>query len=136
MANVLVVDDDPTVIEFVRDALRSAGHVVYHASDYDSMNQVLFMVPLAAIVLDVHLPKVNGDKLAAMVQLSFKPAPRIILHSGIEEAELRRLARQARAVNYLVKGCPLDQMLDVVGAAVRSYQDEVKAGGAAGPKPA
>lgn len=124
MANILVVDDDPIACQVVKDVLRTQAHYVFAATDWSSMNEELFKRPYAVVVLDVNLPGLKGDKLAAIVNRNLDPRPKIVLHSSLDEAELRKLTRLVGAVNYLPKGCSEAQMLRVVGAAARAYAEE------------
>lgn len=117
---ILVVDDDPLVQATMTDLLEGRGYQVVTARDWASFRQVMLAQPVAVILLDVNLPHVSGDKLALFVRSSpeIDPKPPILLHSGLEEGELRRLARRVGALNFLTKGSDDERVLRVVAAAV------------------
>lgn len=123
MAYVLVVDDDPVALQVASDLIRAAGHFVQVAKDWSTMNSELFKQEYAAVVLDVNMPGLAGDRLAVIMQRSMVPKrPKIILHSGLAEAELRRLARVVKAESFVVKGADPVQFVRVVEAAIAAYQ--------------
>lgn len=121
LANILIVDDDPIAISVVRDALQPLDHFVYAAEDWSSMNEELFQRPYAVIVLDVNLPGLKGDTLARIVTKSLDPKPKVLLYSGMEERELRRLARKVGATGYMTKGCSEASMVRTVEAALEAF---------------
>lgn len=70
-AVVLVVEDDPQIRELHRTALRNAGYGVVAVEDgLDALNYLDTHTPPAAVVLDLGLPRVQGEdvqrEMAAM----------------------------------------------------------------------
>lgn len=124
-ANVLVVDDSPLVLDMMKDLLRPSGFVVFHAHDWATFKAALEAARFAALVLDVCMPGLTGDKLALFVkQFVPPPTPRILLYSATPEPELRRLARRVGADGYLCKGAEPATIVRSVAAAVRAFEDE------------
>jgi CheY-like chemotaxis protein len=127
---ILVVDDDPVALSVALDRLVSLGHLLHTASDWTEMNKVLFARRIAVVVLDVKLPGLDGDVLAEFIQRNIEPAPKIILHSSLEEWELRRLARKVKATGMVTKTMSEDAMRRAVQAAIHAYQlDHPEPGG-------
>jgi two-component system phosphate regulon response regulator OmpR len=138
MSDILVVDDDPLASEYVRDTLSEEGHTVYAASDFASMNTRLFERQYALVVLDMNLPGLKGDTLARLVARSLDPKPRIVLFSGLDQAQLRRHARRVGATGYVTKGGPPEDLKRAVEAALKAFEEDraactPKAGPAAQP---
>ena len=104
MANVLLVDDDPVAMAILRDQLREMQWLVYLAADWPTMSRTLNQHPVQMVILDVNMPGLSGDKLAEMISKRPKPRPKVVLYSGMEKADLRRLARKVGATGYLCKG--------------------------------
>lgn len=127
---VLLVDDDPLVLEMITDLLEPRGYVVHHAQDWTGFREALTEIDVEAVVLDVHMPNLTGDKMAAYVK-HFYPdlTPRVVFHSGMPERDLRRLARRLGASNYLCKGSPDDKLVRVIEAAVLDYRADRDANG-------
>ena len=82
--HVLVVDDEPAVLEFISTALQAEGHRVATARDgMDALSQIKD-VRFDLVVTDRAMPRMNGDQLAAAVRLA-RPEVKIILLTGFGE---------------------------------------------------
>ena len=102
MGQILLLDDDANVCRLV-PAMLAGLHTVTVASDWTEVTQQVFRKDFDLVLLDVNLPVVSGDKIAAVLQkISVKPL-KIVLFSAMDEGELRRLARSVGAAGYLVK---------------------------------
>ena len=60
---ILIVDDDETSLRIARFALEAEGFVVYQATDALSTLETLKSVNPAVIVMDIHLPGMDGWEL-------------------------------------------------------------------------
>jgi FixJ family two-component response regulator len=99
---VMVVDDSPTVLEHVRYALERAGHfVTTRDSPLGTMSELMRLKP-EALILDVSMPALAGDRLAALVSDIRKDIV-IILHSSMSPMELATLARSSGASGFISK---------------------------------
>lgn len=132
---VLLVDDDPVALAVLRDQLAGQGYVLHEATDWTSVNDVVFRERIAVIVLDVNLPGLPGDKLAEILGRNIKPRPRVILHSGLPAKELRRKAVAVGATNWLEKGAPDRKLVSVVRAAAVEWAGDTVDGGSMPPPP-
>jgi CheY-like chemotaxis protein len=99
---VMVVDDSPTVLAHVRFALERAGHsVTTRDSALGTMSEVMRLKP-QALVLDVSMPALAGNRLASLVS-EFRKDVVVILHSSLPAAELAELAQSSGARGYIAK---------------------------------
>lgn len=123
--SILVVDDDPLAVTILADTLTEAGYAVVTASEWSGFRDAVMGSALAAVILDVNMPNLTGDKMAMFVnRFAEAPRPRILLHSGIEEATLAALAHSVSAAGYLCKGGSERQILATVEAAVLEFAEE------------
>jgi CheY-like chemotaxis protein len=100
--HVMVVDDSALVLEHLRFALERAGHtVVTRESALGTVAHVMKVAP-DALVLDVSMPALDGDRLAAVIA-ELRRNIVIILHSSLPASELSVLARQSGANGYITK---------------------------------
>jgi FixJ family two-component response regulator len=102
---VLIVDDDPSVLPALARLIRSTGLKV---STFDRPSALLASeVPAtnACMLVDVHLPEMNGIQLCETLMQSGRGLPAIII-TGRDDAETRRLIAQAHPVAALFK--PID----------------------------
>jgi CheY-like chemotaxis protein len=99
---IMVVDDSKLVLERVRHALERAGHVVtLRDSALGTVSAVLKECP-DVLVLDVSMPALDGNRLAALVS-EVKQDITLILHSARDERELEALTLQCGAHGYIKK---------------------------------
>ena len=124
MSEILIVDDDPVALTIALDRLAPLGVPLHTAVDWPTMNDVLFNRTIAVVVLDVKLPGLDGDVLAGFIQRNLDPTPKIILHSSLEEWELRRLARKVGATGMVTKAMDEGMMRRAVEAALRAYAED------------
>lgn len=113
---VLVVDDDDAVRTVLCEILHEEGfEVVGRAIDgIEGVSLALSLSP-DGILLDVRMPRMGGIDAAREI-LSRLPGVRIVMLSAYDDASLKEEARQAGASAFLIKGCPLAELIDAVQA--------------------
>ncbi len=57
----------------------------------------------AAVVLDVNMPGLGGEALSRFLQQQIGPSLPIVFYSGVDDAELRRLAEASSLASYVTK---------------------------------
>lgn len=82
---VLVVDDDRTVQDAVREELSNRDYEVVIASDGESALRLLESLCPDVLVLDLELPNVSGPSIAARLRRMERP-PRLLVCSAIPYA--------------------------------------------------
>lgn len=97
---VLVVDDDPAILEVLEGYLRGAGFQVLKAEDGA---EALALFPQAdLVILDLMLPKVDGFQVAQAIRQARPELPLLLLTArGEEEDRVRGL--ELGADDYVVK---------------------------------
>lgn len=100
---VLVVDDHQAFRELARALLEDDGYaVVAEAGDGASALQVVRRVHPDAVLLDVHLPDMDGFAVAAELARE-QPAPRVVLTSTDVAEDVGSLLRRAGALRFVPK---------------------------------
>ncbi|MDC0710916.1 response regulator [Stigmatella sp. ncwal1] len=102
---VLVVDDDPDLLDLVARSLSAHGiEVETHPSALGVSNRVRDTVP-DVVLIDVNFPAaaLKGDKVVSLARVSAPRDTRFILYSASDEAQLRSLALSSGADGYLSK---------------------------------
>jgi two-component system cell cycle response regulator len=61
---ILIVDDDPFMLDLLRDVLEAAGFVVLTAGDGKAALALLQHTPVALVLTDLMMPNVTGLQLA------------------------------------------------------------------------
>ena len=115
--HVLVVDDEPAIVEIVRDYLADAGYRVSTASTGgEAVRQVRAITP-DLVVLDLGLPDIDGLDVARTVREA-APVPIIMLTARSDEAD-RVVGLELGADDYLVKPFSPRELLARVRAVLR-----------------
>jgi len=127
LPNILIVDDDPAILEILRAYLKAEGHTVLEACDGYSAREQLPRADLA--ILDWMLPGVSGVDLAREARASGLTLPLLMLTArGEEEDKLRGL--DFGVDDYVVKPFSPREVVARVRALLRrvGVQEEIAVG--------
>ena len=103
-SRILIVDDEPDVIQALRFRLEAAGYVVHTASNGQEALDRLAAGRVDLILADFMMPVINGLELAEIVQQEPAcSATKVVLFSCHADARARARAREAGALDYLLK---------------------------------
>ena len=104
MAHILVVDDEPEIVELVALALERAGHRVSRANGGQEAVTQAAAEPPDAVILDVMMP--NMDGLAVLRTLRDGPAtqdiPVLLLSAKAHSIDIE-VGMKAGAAGYITK---------------------------------
>jgi len=104
MATVLIVDDEPPIVELVRFTLEDEHVRVLEAGDGFEALEVAFAERPDLIFLDVQLPRLNGFEVCRRLRL--EPGlekTRIVMLTAASQAQDLARGRAAGADLYLTK---------------------------------
>ena len=105
MAQVLVVDDEPDITRFLREALTRHGYTVSVAADGDEALRVIDQNPIDIVVLDLMLPGLDGFEV--LQQLAHRDeGPQIVVLSAIGDIRCRVRCLTMGAADYLPSRSP------------------------------
>ncbi|MCY4547140.1 MAG: response regulator [Defluviicoccus sp.] len=114
---VLVVDDDPQVLHYVRDVLSQAGYSPIVTGDHRELAQVIRRERPALVMLDLILPETDGIELMESIpELVDLP---VIFISAYGRDETIVKALEAGADDYVVKPFSATELTARIGAALR-----------------
>jgi two-component system alkaline phosphatase synthesis response regulator PhoP len=118
-ARILLVDDDPELLEAVRIRLRSRGYEITTASDGVQATRLARQVLPDLVVLDIGMPGGDGHTVAG--RLRSDPLtmflPIIFLTARTDLADYER-AREHRVEKYLVKPFQVEELVLAVDELV------------------
>jgi DNA-binding response OmpR family regulator len=101
---VLVIDDDDIARELLSSTLEDDGHDVFELPSAIGASREIYRNEIDAVVLDVMMPDINGDKLAKLLRNNTKgKSLAIILVSSRPIEELQVLASLATADAVVAK---------------------------------
>lgn len=121
MARILVMDDEATAREMVRQALESRGHEVVETDDGASGLQMLQSGGFAMAVVDVMMPGKGGVETLIDIHRDFKNL-KVIVISGkidVDSDAFRRLAQHFGASRILRKPFAVQELLEAVDSLLK-----------------
>lgn len=126
MPLVLLVDDDPGILEVYQLYLESNGYEVVCATDGVSALEAVGRRLPDIILADVRMPRMDGFTLVEEVRKRGHDIP-VVLHTAFDTPEARAQAREMRVDDIVFKPSPpgvvmakLHMALDEHSSAVRS----------------
>ncbi|MEI8001669.1 MAG: response regulator transcription factor [Actinomycetes bacterium] len=118
-AQILVVDDEPTLRRAVGAALRTRGYTVHLAANGAEALDHAVRHPLDAIVLDLGLPDLDGIEVCRRIR-EWSTTPIIVL--TVEDTEDRKvLALDQGADDFVTKPFSMPELLARVRVALRHH---------------
>ena len=118
---ILVVDDDFSIVHIIETALKQAGYQVLTAHDGETACQIAHTKRPHLIIMDVMMPRCNG-MVATMCIRQNHNVPILMLSAKAEGSD-RVLGLEAGADDYLVKPFYQQELLARVKALLRRYDD-------------
>jgi DNA-binding response OmpR family regulator len=115
---VLLIEDEPGIVDFVRRGLEGEGFVVEAATDGIEGERMALAGSFDAILLDLMLPRRGGLEVLESLRLAMPGAPVIVL-TARGEIEDRVEGLDAGAADYLVKPFSMAELVARVRAQLR-----------------
>ena len=120
---VLIVDDEPPILRFLRASLQSQGYIVSTAPDARTALDVVQRHTADLVVLDLGLPDMDGLDVVRQIRAGGETLPIIILSSRDHESA-KVTAFDLGADDYVTKPFGIDELLARIRAAQRHRLQE------------
>ncbi len=116
---VYLLDDDPSILKATRRLLDSAGWKVEAFSDPIAfLEHAAVHYPDLAVV-DILMPDMNGLEVQTRLR-TVSPSTRVIMLTANDDPSIRRMAMNAGASAFFIKGVQSEEFLAGVKAAADS----------------
>ena len=102
--SVLLVDDDPLILDTARRLLEHEGmSVIVYTQGFNATNFAARALP-DLVLMDVNMPFLSGDSLVGLFKRHpvLKDVP-VVLFSSNDESQLRTMAANVGAVGFISK---------------------------------
>ncbi|MBN1119608.1 MAG: response regulator transcription factor [Anaerolineae bacterium] len=121
---ILVVDDEPGVLENLTDLLRLSGYEVIGATNGAEAIQILEKLTPDLIIADIMMPRMNGYQLYLRIRQNpdWMWIPFIFL-SAKGEAEDIRFGKELGSDDYLTKPVEPDDLLAAIRGRLARYEE-------------
>ena len=117
-ADILVVDDDPGMLETLEDVLAKDGHRVHAASlGSSALDRLAQSPPVDVAIVDFKLPDISGLELLTRLKV-VSPETEVILITGYASLATALDAINGQAAAYLVKPLDPDHLLKTIEQAL------------------
>ena len=127
--SILVVDDEPKILEIVKAYLEKEGYVVLTAERGEAALSMAAKANPDLIVLDLMLPDINGEEVCRRLRETSE-VPILMLTAKVSEEE-RVAGLSMGADDYLTKPFSPRELVARIGAILR----RVRGGGPDGQRP-
>jgi CheY-like chemotaxis protein len=118
MADLVVVDDDADVVDFLRSLLETHGHDVRVAHDGEAGLRLLRERIPDVLILDVQMPTLDGVAMMRRAAAEGLGTGHLVVILMSGRADLAALARQAGTPHILTKPCRIANVLAAVSRAL------------------
>lgn len=109
---ILVVDDEPHILQILRFTLEKAGYQVFTAEDGEKALKLIDETPPDLVILDIMMPKMTGNEVCRKMREAYKTShiPVILLTAKGELSEKIK-GLEGGANDYLVKPYSNEELL-------------------------
>ena len=115
--NILVVDDEETIVDVIEAYLKNAGYNVFTAYDGKEAISIFNKENINLIILDLMLPDISGEEVCKIIKKE-KDVPTIMLTAKINEDDILN-GFNLGADDYVVKPFSVKQLVARVSAVLR-----------------
>ena len=116
---VYLLDDDPSILKATRRLLDSVGWKVEAFSDPIAFLEHAAIHCPELAVIDIVMPDMNGLEVQTRLR-SISPSTRVIVLTAKDDPSVRRMAMNAGASAFFIKGVESGEFLAGVKAAAES----------------
>ena len=113
--SILIIDDDPSILETVADALADEGYTVRTASNGAEGIEAIDHGMPALVLLDMRMPVMDGWGFARALQERGIRLPLLVMTAA---QDAQRWSREVGAVGTIAKPFGLDDLLGAVERAL------------------
>jgi EAL domain-containing protein (putative c-di-GMP-specific phosphodiesterase class I) len=121
IGRILVVDDDPKILQIFSRALESVGHTVTSAPSGEAAVEQIKMRRFDVVLSDIAMPGMGGLELLRQVRDHDADIP-LILITGSPLVESAMKAVEYGALRYLLKPVRLEELRTIVSEAVKLHE--------------
>ena len=125
---VLVVDDDPEIVESMRTVLQAKGYNILVARDGNQGQALAEKERPDLVILDMMMPKRSGFLVLEKLKKRDGDGPAVIMITANEGSRHRAYAEMLGVDEYLRKPFALDKLVDAVDRLVGPTAGDQKKG--------
>ncbi len=120
--NILVVEDEHRVADFITRGLRAEGWVAEHAESGEVALDILSRHEFDIVLLDLMLPGISGQDVCRKMRARGNHTP-VLMLSALDEVSERVAGLRLGADDYLCKPFDFDELIARIEALLRREND-------------
>jgi two-component system response regulator FixJ len=119
-ATIVIIDNDEAMLHSMEWLIRSSGHNVRaYASGLSYLDDVIYSDRPECVILDVHMPEINGLELYGIIKTQHPDIP-VIFITGFPDQVMAEKARALESTRFFTKPLDTDALLECIDKAVAS----------------
>lgn len=122
---VLIAEDEPKVAAFIKKGLEVNGYKVHVANDGETALKKALSKAFDIIILDIHIPKINGYDVCSEIRKINSRVP-ILMLTALGTTSHKVNGFNKGADDYLVKPFEFDELLVRMKALLKRSTPEVE----------
>ena len=124
---LLIIDDEPHICEGLKDRLEAMGHDVVVAHDGRTGLALMALearcVPLNGVLLDVHMPVMDGIEVLRELRVRHPGVPVLMMSAGPDDRVLQEAVRMG-ARDYVLKPFDVALLKEICAQVFPLREDE------------
>jgi len=121
---ILIVDDEKSIVDFIRMGLEAEGYAVYSAFDGNEAIELANKINPNIIILDIMLPGMDGYEVCSIIKKTMKTS--IIMLTALDEVDDKVRGLDIGADDYMAKPFSFKELLARINARLRSDFPELE----------
>lgn len=122
---VLCVDDEPHVLESLRDTLRRNFDVVTTTNGFEAL-RILTEQPCAVTLSDMRMPLLNGARFLTLARQHAPDTARVMLTGQATTEDAAVAVNEGEIFRLLTKPCRTEDLVAALDAAVEHHDELVR----------
>jgi CheY-like chemotaxis protein len=119
---ILIVDDEPLVLEALRRSLRPEFEIEVEESPVKGLDLLAERGPFAVVVSDLRMPNMTGIEFLAQARTISPDTIRIMLSGNADLDSALAAVNENNIFRFLTKPCPVSILSRTLIAALRQYR--------------
>ena len=112
MIKFLIVDDEPDVVDQVKELFEIRNYTVVTATSGEKALDLVKKEKPNIMILDIRMPGISGIDVLKEVKKNY-PKTRVIMLTGVEDDATRDMAMGLGASGYLTKPYSYSELMDL-----------------------
>ncbi|MEZ6135180.1 MAG: response regulator [Pirellulaceae bacterium] len=117
-AKVLLVDDDPNILEGFKRQLRKTYNIATAVGGAEGLTMLKSEGPFAVVVSDMQMPNMSGVEFLSKVREQDEHIVRIMLTGNADQKTAVDAVNEGEIFRFLNKPCPTDQLIKSIAAGL------------------